>query len=437
MDEMVMVGTFLATIALLLLIFQGPVVAWSHQQLCGSSPPTATDRRAVLHKVTATTFLGLGINAADAIAAPAAVATSRRVASSADNTNRASSLRPERNNNKKIYEPPPKSLDGKIIVITGANSGLGLESAKRLAAAGGTIVLTARTDAKGRKAIIEVQEYLTDRLVQNTNIYAATLNLDDLDSVRSFPQRYSTLLGSDKKIDVLLNNAGVAAIPQRELTKDGFERTFQTNHLGPFCLTAVLFPYLNRNEMGSRIINVSSYAHEFATLTKSSKSGLDIDNLNGEIEYSGLGWPAYCRSKLENILFTQELQRRADEAGLDWLTVTALHPGRVATDIWRTTYFGVDRRGARRPTTTGGTTDSLQSFISNVFYSSVLTVEEGANTQVMLAASGEREGTAVKGQYYDERSRLKKVNDFARDESKARYLWNQSQEMTGIEFVVK
>ena len=320
-------------------------------------------------------------------------------------------------------------MKGKLVLITGGTSGLGLESAKRLAAAGAAVVLTARTDAKGISAVNAVQEYLADRSVANTNVYAITLNLDDIDSVKSFPRRYVALLGSKRKtIDVLMNNAGVAAIPKREVTKDGLERTFQVNHVGPFVLTALLFPYLTRDGGGSRVVNVSSYAHEFATIAKSTKLGLDVDNLNGEVQYDGLGWPAYCRSKLENILFTQELQRRADDAGLDWLTVTALHPGRVATDIWRTTYFGVDKRSAERGA------DSLQSFVSNLFYSSVLTVEEGANTQVMLASFGEREGEAVKGQYYDERMRAKKLSAFARDEEKARYLWNRSEELGGIEF---
>jgi len=348
--------------------------------------------------------------------------------------------------NKKVYLPPPGSLNGKVILITGGTTGLGLESAKRLAAAGATIVLTARTDAKAVKAISDVREYLDntdDRqsLVDNknrNNVYAVILNLDDMESIKSFPRRYEALDLESKKIDVLINNAGVTGIPERELTRDGFERTFQTNHLGPFVLTALLFPYLNRE--GSRIVNVSSHAHVFATLGKgSTKFGLDVDNLNSEVEYYGAGWPAYCQSKLENILFTQELQRRADDAGLDWLTVVTLHPGRVSTDIWRSTYFGLDRRGQRQSVAQekiSGKGGSLQSIVSDVFYSSNLPVEEGANTQVMLAASGEPKGTLVKGQYFDKNMRLKELSDFARDETMARYLWDKSEELAGIKFEV-
>lgn len=369
-----------------------------------------TDRRSALKKaVAASSVIGIALKGSEAEATTAAIPY----------------------NEKKVYTPPVGSLEGKVIIITGANSGLGLESAKRLAAGGGTILLTARTEAKGEKAINEVQQYLADRSVENTKIYATVLDLADLDSVKSFPKRYISLLGSKKKIDVLMNNAGVAAIPEKEMTKDGFERTFQINHLGPFVLTALLYPSLNRE--GSRVINVSSVAHQGATLARSTTSGLDTDNLNGELEYSGLGWPAYCSSKLENILFTQELQRRADAAGLDWLTVSALHPGGVGTDIWRNTYFGVDQRGNRR-TTTGGS--SIQTLASGLFFSSLLSVEEGANTQVMLAASGEQQGTPAKGQYFDEHMKLKNLSNFASDKDKARYLWDKSQELAGIEFKV-
>lgn len=160
---------------------------------------------------------------------------------------------------------------------------------------GATIVMTSRTAEKGIVALNEVKQYLANRSIGNDYLYSLVLDLDDLDSVNSFAQRYSKLLGG-KKIDVLMNNAGVAGIPNRELTKFGLERTFQSNYLGPFLLTAQLISYLNRN--GSRVINVSSNVHKFIT-------GLDMGNLNGELEYSG--WGSYSRSKLENILFTQEL----------------------------------------------------------------------------------------------------------------------------------
>ena len=338
----------------------------------------------------------------------------------------------------KIYQPAPSSLNGKVMLITGGTSGLGLESAQRLSAAGATVVITARTQAKGERALGSIRQYLSDQSMDNPGkVYALELDLDDLESVRSFPRRYKAL--SLGPIDVLMNNAGVAAIPQREVTKDGFERTFQTNHLAPFLLTSLLFPHLRRDGDGCRVINVSSYAHEFATVANSNKRGLDLDNLNGEIDYSGLGWPAYCRSKLENILFTNELQRRADAAGLDWLTAVSLHPGRVATDIWRTTYFGTDQRGGNgRGYGDNAKSGGIQSIVSDLFYDSILTVEEGANTQVMLAARGEPEDSPVKGEYYDYNMRIKKkMNAFAKDEDAARRLWEKSEQLAGIKFQVE
>ena len=391
---------------------------------------SSSRRRDVLKGMAATSF-GLMVGGSSG-------ATTTSVASAAVLGPSSSSSSSSRSS--KVYQPAPSSLSGKVMLITGGTSGLGLESAQRLSAAGATVVITARALARGERALESIRQYLSDQSMDNPGkVYVLELDLDDLESVRSFPQRYKSL--SLGPIDVLMNNAGVAAIPQREVTKDGFERTFQTNHLAPFVLTSLLFPFLRRDGDGCRIVNVSSYAHEFATLANSNKRGLDLDNLNGEIEYPGLGWPAYCRSKLENILFTNELQRRADAAGLDWLTAVSLHPGRVATDIWRTTYFGTDQRGGNgKGKGDGDNAKSLgiQSIVSDLFYDSILTVEEGANTQVMLAARGEPEASPVKGQYYDYNMRIKKkMNAFAKDEDTARRLWEKSEQLAGIEFRVQ
>ena len=315
-----------------------------------------------------------------------------------------------------IYEPPPGSLSGQVHVITGASTGLGLESAKRLAAAGATVVLTTRTDAKGERAKQQVMEYLKERSIDNPEVYDITLDLSMLSTVNSFPDQYKQLLGS-RKIDVLMNNAG-AITDHREVTKDGLERTFETNHLGPFALTALLFPYLNRN--GARIINLSSVAHEYAKEVKTGKPGLDMNNLNGELSYGADGWEAYGNTKLENILFTQELQRRADAAGLDWLKVVALHPGVVGTDIWRNTYVSKSNSG-------------LKGLASNLFYNNVLSTEEGANTQVLLASKKD----IAKGKYYDENGRIKELAPFARDAEKAKELWETSEKLSGCAFKVE
>ncbi len=218
-----------------------------------------------------------------------------------------------------------KKIDDKVVFVTGGSSGLGLETVKRLAAAGATVVLTSRTEAKGRRAVEAANEYLVKkgRLPTQAKVYNLVLDLDDLSDVMRIASRYESLK-LDRDISVLINNAGVMAIPNRELTVDGNERTFQSNHLGHFVLTSVLFPHLSRN--GARVVTVSSSASYFV-----GPSGLDVGNLNGEKSYGA--WPSYSSSKLANVLFTRELQRRASDAGLDWLTAATLHPGVVDTDL--------------------------------------------------------------------------------------------------------
>jgi NAD(P)-dependent dehydrogenase (short-subunit alcohol dehydrogenase family) len=212
----------------------------------------------------------------------------------------------------------------------------------------------------------------------------------------------------------LMNNAGVAAIPQREITKDGFERTFQSNHLGHFVLTAGLFPMMNHEKC--RIINVSSIAHLLL-------SGLNLENLNFEVGYEG--WPAYAQTKLENILFTQELQRRAEAAGFPGVTAVVLHPGVVGTDIWRNTPIGLNQKDS-----------ASMSMPSRMFYSTTRTTEQGANTQVWLAA-GEGDDADVKGQYFDEDQKVAKLKEYAKDEEKAKGLWELSDQFSGVKFRMK
>jgi NAD(P)-dependent dehydrogenase (short-subunit alcohol dehydrogenase family) len=238
--------------------------------------------------------------------------------------------------------------------------------------------------------------------------------LDDLDSVKSFPYAFEQLnLG---KIDVLLNNAGVMAIPNLQRTKDGYERTFQSNHLGHFVLTAGLFPYLNKDK--ATVVNVASAAYNIAA------GGLELDNLNGEKNYGA--WTSYGQSKLSNILFTQELQRRADAAGYSSLTSVTLHPGVVQTDLARYT-VGEEKWSDLKSKGPSG----LDFFLLNAVSLFTKTVEEGASTQVFLASGAE--GRLQKGAYYDE-LKSQSLPAFAKDENKAKLLWEKSEELGGIKF---
>ena len=276
----------------------------------------------------------------------------------------------DRNNG--AFTPPSNSLHDKIIVVTGASSGLGLESAKRLALAGATIILTARTDDKVTLAINAVRNYCigdddvkgdgfgkTGRYINgvyvnsNPNVMGIALDLDDLSSVRSFPDRYrkcTAVLHSDddnnnnkKKINVLINNAGGGGYAARILTVDGHERTFQSNHLGHFVLTARLFEEGLLNEdidesNGCTVINVSSVTHRTAIANYRGVEqqpddvvyGFDFDNINCDLSYSD-DFKIYAQGKLANILFTRELQRRADDAQQKWLRSVSLEPGGVAS----------------------------------------------------------------------------------------------------------
>ena len=227
------------------------------------------------------------------VAASSTATYTPQVANAADDTTTYS----------KLYQPAPHSMDNKVVVITGGNAGLGLESSKRLAKAGATVIFTSRDNNKGKTALNEINEYLSD-LKSNDDSFAgkvmmASLDLCDLSTVKSFKDRLVGIIGKDTKIDVLLNNAGVMAIPDKRLTTDGYEKTFQTNHLGHFALTSTLLPMLSSD---ARIINVSSIGYQFGA------PGLDLDNINGEKEYGP--WSSYGESKLENILFTNELQKR-------------------------------------------------------------------------------------------------------------------------------
>ena len=216
-----------------------------------------------------------------------------------------------------VYQPPPQSMNNKIVLITGASSGLGLESAKRLALAGATIILTARTDQKVTQTIKAVEDYCngiesvygkTGKRVSgayinnNPKVRGITLDLDDLSSVRSFPKRYTDLQKDDdsiQKIDVLKNNAGGGGYPSRVLTVDGHEKTFQSNHLGPFVLTARLYDegLLNKDTSngsnGCTVINVSSCTHRCAIANYREEQeedieyGFDFDNVSCDKMYAG------------------------------------------------------------------------------------------------------------------------------------------------------
>jgi NAD(P)-dependent dehydrogenase (short-subunit alcohol dehydrogenase family) len=194
---------------------------------------------------------------------------------------------------------------GRVFVVTGANSGLGLVTARELARAGATVVMAVRDTAKGERAAATISG---DREVRK-------LDLSDLSSVAAFAGELP-----HERIDVLINNAGVMA-PPRQTTADGFELQFGTNHLGHYALTGRLLPRL-RAAQAPRVVTLSSGAHRLGTM--------HFDNLQGERRYNNWLW--YGQSKLSNLLFCFELQKRATAAGWDLLSLAA-HPGYARTNL--------------------------------------------------------------------------------------------------------
>lgn len=204
------------------------------------------------------------------------------------------------------------SLVGKRFIVTGANSGIGLDAAHIFASKGARVTLAVRSADKGKRA----KEQL---LAQHpgADVHVRSLDLASLASVQRFADEY---LSSEKTLDVLVNNAGVMALP-RTLTADGFEMQIGTNHLGHFALTARLLPALLATDK-PRVVNVSSLVH---------KNGrVDVEDLHGEKRYSK--WGAYAQSKLANLFFTFELDRRARAASAPLVSV-ACHPGYSATNL--------------------------------------------------------------------------------------------------------
>ena len=205
------------------------------------------------------------------------------------------------------------SLSGKTAVVTGATGGLGYETAMALAGAGAIVILTGRNDAKGLRAIEGICERFPNALIAYEH-----LDLASLASVADFTRRFAA---SNEQLDLLINNAGVMALPKRQQTEDGFEMQLGTNYLGHYALTARLLPQLRRAK-AARVVNLSSLAHR--------SGAIDFDDLQGKHSYRP--WRAYCQSKLAMLMFSLELQRHSLAAG--WgLTSLAAHPGYARTDL--------------------------------------------------------------------------------------------------------
>jgi NAD(P)-dependent dehydrogenase (short-subunit alcohol dehydrogenase family) len=293
---------------------------------------------------------------------------------------------------------------GRVFVITGANSGLGLEATKVLAQRGATVVMACRTVEKAEAVAAPIRA-----AAPTATLEVMALDLSSLDSVGRFAE---ALAAKCPRVDVLMNNAGVMALPYRK-TADGFEMQFGTNHLGHYALTAKVLPLLEASGR-ARVVTVSSLAHQMGTIR--------FEDLQWEKGYSK--WPAYGQSKLANLLFTYELERWLRRNGKSTIAMAA-HPGYAATNLQ-----------AVGPQMEQSTVGSLFMKLGN----SVLaqSAEMGALPQLYAAVHPDVKG----GQYVGpdglmEMSGFPKVGDSnakSKDESVAARLWEVSASLTKVAF---
>jgi NAD(P)-dependent dehydrogenase (short-subunit alcohol dehydrogenase family) len=277
---------------------------------------------------------------------------------------------------------------GRTAIITGANSGIGRGAARALAAKGARVVLAVRDTSKGEAAAAE--------LAGQVDVHR--LDLADLGSVREFAA------GWQGPIDLLINNAGVM-IPPLSRTADGFELQFGTNHLGHFALTNLLLEHVS-----GRVVTVSSTAHRMGQI--------DFDDLQWERK-SYKAWPAYGQSKLANLLFTAELQRRLTEAGSSVLA-TAAHPGYAATNL----QFHSENR--------------LQELIMRIGNRVIAQDENGGALPTLYAAVADVPGNSFAGPsgFMEQRGAPKLVGrtTAAQEMDVAARLWDVSEQLTGVTF---
>ena len=287
---------------------------------------------------------------------------------------------------------------GRYAIVTGANSGLGLVTARELARAGASVVMACRNPDKGHAAIEQVRAAVPDAQVQ-----LEELDLASLESVRGFAERYKA---THDGLDLLINNAGVMAPPRRR-TADGFELQFGTNHLGHFLLTTLLLDSMEGRE-DARVVTLSSTAHKMGRIA--------FDNLNGDRHY--FRWFAYGQSKLANLLFALELDRRLRAQGSTVKSLAA-HPGYAATNLQSAAPPLVDRVVMKVSNAVIAQSDDMGA-LPTLFAATQPGLAGG--TFVGPDGPGEQRGYPT----------IVKPSGRARDEDSARRLWQVSEELTGV-----
>lgn len=296
------------------------------------------------------------------------------------------------------------SLDGKTVVVTGANSGLGYAATGAFVSHGAHVVLACRSTERGQAAATRIREDAPDG---STTVLE--LDLADLDSIRSFVERFKA---DHDSLDVLCNNAGVMAIPRSE-TAEGFETQFGVNHLGHFALTGLLLETLTDTDSETRVVTQSSGLHE--------QGRIDFEDLHHEDSYDK--WDAYGQSKLANLLFAYELQRRLERTDEDIVSV-GCHPGYAATNLQQ-----------RGPEQSGSTLRLWLMKAANALIAQ--DPEQGALPLLYAATESDAGGAYVgPGGFRNMRGHPTPQRSSARsyDEATAERLWSVSEELTGVTY---
>jgi len=292
---------------------------------------------------------------------------------------------------------------GRTVVVTGANSGLGYAATETLARNGAHVVMACRSVARGQEARDEIHD-----AVDGASLSVRELDLADLESIRSFA---TTFERERSELHVLCNNAGVMAIPRRETT-DGFETQFGVNHLGHFALTGLLLDRLEATPGETRVVTQSSGVHEGGEL--------DFDDLQSQESYDK--WDAYAGSKLANLLFAYELDRRLRAASKS-VTSVACHPGYAATNLQ-----------LRGPEMAGSTLRRWGMAAANTLFGQ--SPEQGALPMLYAATAPDVDGGDYVGPggFMNMRGAPEKQqsSDRSYDADRARRLWTVSEELTGV-----
>ncbi len=286
------------------------------------------------------------------------------------------------------------SLPDKIILVTGATSGIGEVTARELARQGAHVIMLARNRQKAER---------TQRaIIADTNNPLVDIVIADLSVLQEVRDVAAQLHDKYPRLDVLVNNAGLMFGAERETSPDGYEMTLATNHLGPFLLTSLLLDLLQKSP-AARIVNVASMAYKFSKPT--------LDDIQSERSYSPM-WE-YGTTKLWNIMFTQELARRLRAHGISNVTTNALHPGAVATGYGQQS---------------GGWLSAVLA-LGRPF---MLSPEKGAETSIFLAA--DPSVAAVSGGFYSKK-KPEPVKSSFNTLANSQRLWVMSEELTGTKFL--